>query len=110
MLSPLWYGFLSSLQIAVTEESVQLLAIPHRAMRADTYNGYHIPADATVLGNTWYSHHYLLWPYADTLFLGLFCTTLKFIPTQRLSFPNVTRQLTFLILWTTAHSVTEDGL
>jgi hypothetical protein len=66
MRSPLWYGFLSSPQIAVTEESLQLLAIPHRAMKADTYNGYHIPANATVLGNTWYLRHYLLCPYSDT--------------------------------------------
>ncbi|KAK7449185.1 hypothetical protein VKT23_013331 [Stygiomarasmius scandens] len=28
-------------------------AIPHRAMAADTYNGYYIPKDATVLGNSW---------------------------------------------------------
>ena len=31
----------------------QLQAIPHRAMNADTYKGFHIPANATILGNTW---------------------------------------------------------
>ena len=28
-------------------------AVPHRATHADQYKGYHIPAGASVLGNTW---------------------------------------------------------
>ncbi|ETW79565.1 cytochrome P450 monooxygenase 37 [Heterobasidion irregulare TC 32-1] len=32
-------------------------AIPHRAMSADTYKGFHIPANATILGNTWAIMH-----------------------------------------------------
>ncbi|KAI0066963.1 cytochrome P450 [Artomyces pyxidatus] len=29
------------------------LAVPHRAVADDQYKGYHIPAGATVMGNTW---------------------------------------------------------
>ncbi|KAI0052748.1 cytochrome P450 [Auriscalpium vulgare] len=29
------------------------LAVPHRAVTSDQYKGYHIPAGATVMGNTW---------------------------------------------------------
>lgn len=29
------------------------LAVPHRATNADQYKGYHIPAGATILGNSW---------------------------------------------------------
>ena len=31
------------------------LAVPHRATEDDQYKGYHIPKDATVMGNTWYA-------------------------------------------------------
>lgn len=29
-------------------------AVPHRAVKDDIYKGYHIPANASVIGNTWY--------------------------------------------------------
>ncbi|KAI9567140.1 cytochrome P450 [Boletus coccyginus] len=30
-----------------------VVSIPHRATNSDTYKGYYIPADATVVGNSW---------------------------------------------------------
>jgi cytochrome P450 len=30
------------------------LAVPHRAINADRYKNFHIPAGASVLGNAWY--------------------------------------------------------
>lgn len=32
------------------------VAIPHRAVADDEYNGYFIPKGSIVFGNTWYSH------------------------------------------------------
>jgi hypothetical protein len=33
-----------------------LLAVPHRVIQDDVYEGYHIPAGATVIPNSWYVH------------------------------------------------------
>ena len=33
---------------------IGLLAIPHRAVNADVYQGYEIPAGALIIPNVWY--------------------------------------------------------
>ncbi|KAH0835782.1 hypothetical protein J3R83DRAFT_9625 [Lanmaoa asiatica] len=62
-------------------------AIPHRATNSDTYKGYHIPADATVVGNSWCV--VMFRPDSELTFYGRqsgrFYTIQRFIRTQRTS-------------------------
>lgn len=40
----------------MTDTDAVLPQVPHKVMEDDTYNGWHIPAGSTVIGNSWGIH------------------------------------------------------